>query len=447
LDKTIGFFFSDQKPYKEFISMFDWITIKNKFSIIFLFSQNVIDSEKTYYQILFYSWIVRLHALLHSCLLWQKRNKSLCYRLRANCYFGSDLLLNTNSSFFNHFKKRRKFIKRTIVKVFGNNIGIFAISKIIELIFYLYGAKLIKNLPNLNYIVFPYGGRVNIVQDFLVWYGHKYRIGTLAVQENWDNLSSKTILFQHPDFFATWGKQSSSQLVRIHEYTGRTYEVGSLRINDFYSFRSNFLSKNEAATCVPNNQDFGSNYILLIGTGDAEFDLKIAEVCSRILDESYFFTKLEYTLIYRPHPYSRINSAEYDSILKLPRLVVDKPTMDENNHYRISLIAKSKIVIALYSTVILEAAILNKPILIPSFIDLDFALKTKDFIDLSEHFMGASALEGVSNPDTIIEFNKLIHSLCISNVELKNNAKLLNWFCLNSNTSNAIQDIILNTIN
>jgi hypothetical protein len=444
LAKTVGFFFSDLKPYREFNFLFDWISFKNKFDLLFLFSHNIVDSSVNYQQILFDPRIIRLHAFLHSSLLWQKRNTSLSYKLKANSYFGSSFLVNASSSFLNHYKQRRNLIERTFIKIFGNRVGIFTLSKMIKLFFWLKSIKLNKKILELNCIVFPYGGRVSIVQDFLVWFGKKNKINTLAIQENWDNLSSKTILFQHPDFFATWGKQSSSQLIKIHEYNGRAFEVGSLRIYDIYQFRKNYVETNTSTPAKSENQELNSNYLLLIGTGDAEFDLKIAEVCSKIINESSFFMKSNYTLIYRPHPYSRIQSMEFDQITMLPGLVVDKPIESENNQYRISLIAKSSLVIALYSTVILEAAILNKPILIPSFIDIDFAFKTKDFIDLSEHFMGVSALESISNPNTVIEFSELLHYYCLSNTEVKNNEKLLNWFCLDANTNSLVHDLIFN---
>ena len=151
---------------------------------------------------------------------------------------------------------------------------------------------------------------------------------------------------------------------------------------------------------------------------------------------------LNYKIIYRPHPYSRIHEKDHIKITRLSHLVVDKPKEFENNTYRLSLIINSTAVIALYSTVVLEASILSKPCIIPSFIDANLAYKTSDFIDMAEHCIGTSALGGISNPETIFEFRKILNFYSTCEPVIQNCSDLLNWFCLDTNTNNAIVNLI-----
>ena len=438
----IGFLFTNIKPYKEFDKLFNFEVFANKYLIAYIFGQDILEPSKTHVQIKFGKFYVKIHAFLHNCLLWQKRNLSLAYKLKANCYFGSKSECSKNSSFLNFYKLRRNLIERTAVRAFGNSIGILILSRLIHIYFHLRSMKLRSTLIKFECFIIPYGGRISIEQDFLIWFSKNYMIKTIAIQENWDNLSSKTLLLMHPDFFATWGKQSSLHLIKIHNFKGRALEVGSLRIKEFYENRKVIFQKEFTSNINYESDGKTIKNLLLIGTGDAEFDLIIAKKCVALIEQYSDEFKSNFNLIYRPHPYTRISTNEYMQISNLKGITIDKPEEKEANNYRIDLIKNSTLIIALYSTVILEASILNKPCIIPSFFDLTFEYNTGDYLNEAEHYAGVASLEGVFNARTSEEFIGILKHFDVANLPINNDLKFLNWFCVDDDTSESILDIV-----
>ena len=78
--------------------------------------------------------------------------------------------------------------------------------------------KDLTDITRFDLILIPYGARMSIEEDFLIWYAKRKRIKTIAIQENWDNLSTKRFIFSQTDYFITWGEQSSNHLKQIQNY-------------------------------------------------------------------------------------------------------------------------------------------------------------------------------------------------------------------------------------
>jgi hypothetical protein len=165
--------------------------------------------------------------------------------------------------------------------------------------------------------------------------------------------------------------------------------------------------------------------------------------CADIIDANTkkFTTNLR--IVYRPHPYGRIQSGDLIQISKIQNVIIDKPTKYEDNEYRISLLLNSSFIISLYSTVMLEASILNIPCIVPSFLNVSSSYDVKNFLDESDYFKGASSLEGIFNPATREEFIEILKlSNNPENLKIANSNELLNWFCSNTNTSDEIFSLI-----
>jgi hypothetical protein len=254
----------------------------------------------------------------------------------------------------------------------------------------------ISDLPkNYNLIILPYGGGIDVYLDFVIWYSKRNRIMTLAIQENWDNLSSKSFLLFKPDSFLTWGHQSSSHLRTMQNFSGDICEIGSLRLEKFYTVREKTEFFEDGAKSDLDKSSYNFLRILVIGTGDGIYDLKIIEYLKELEIKPY-----NLKIVYRPHPFTRIPPNGFARISALSNIIVSQPASDEKTEVRISQILESDFIISLYSTVLLEASILNKKCIIPSFLLPDFIVSGANYIDDSSHYMGMSLLNNLYNART-----------------------------------------------
>lgn len=115
----------------------------------------------------------------------------------------------------------------------------------------------------------------------------------LMLVDNWDNLSSKTVLWELPNYIATWGRQSSQHAIEIQGMSPeRVFEIGTAR----FSGHSDERAKNAT-------QHFGHEYVLFVGTFLEYEEYK----CLEILNDEIVANPKTYgdlRIIYRPHPYA-----------------------------------------------------------------------------------------------------------------------------------------------
>jgi len=114
---------------------------------------------------------------------------------------------------------------------------------------------------------------------------------TILLVDNWDNLSSKSILWEKPDVVACWGEQSKEHAVEIQKMPKHSViPIGTPRIDPYFGLRQNEMQSK-----------FNFRYILFLGS-------------SVPYDEAGFLKKLDFEvssnpeiyqnvkIIYRPHP-------------------------------------------------------------------------------------------------------------------------------------------------
>jgi len=437
MNNLIGILFTDQKSFNELELHFDFDLLKPSYELKYIFGKTIIDASKYHTQLKFDSLSVRVHAFLHNLLLWKYRNSTLSFKLRAYAIVGTKKQHTNWTSVFNYDKQRLSFVKRIIVRTFGRSFGVFATSVVLEVIFRLKKVMLRNQFSKFDSILLSYGGRPSIQQDFLIWLGKQKQFATIAFQENWDNLTSKTVLFQHPDIFATWGIQSSNHLKWVQKYNGIIMEIGNLKIEKFYKarYKTKSLQKN-ILDKKSNTKD-----ILIIGTSWGVYDLKLLNTCIKVLDSEKINSR--FRIIYRPHPYGRLKDKIFNEINSFDKLVVDDPVKGESTDYRISQILNSTFVVSLYSTTILEASIVNKICIIPSFLDVDSNYPIQNFAFESDYFKDISVLEGIYNPTSIEEFLSILEYYDkFENYKISNNLKILEYICAQTNTSDQILSVI-----
>ena len=437
MKKRIAILISTTKTSREYFELFPFEQLAANYDLDLLTTNDNFDSAYKFTVLKISSLSKRLNALIHYSQIWFRKETNLSYKLRAISYFGTKKDKLEFSSFQNFQYAKQNFFKRVIVLIFGTSIGIKSLIHLQKSFFYFDGLKN-KKLKNYNLIILPYGGGIDVNFDFVIWYSKRNCIMTLAVQENWDNLSSKSFLLFKPDSFLTWGKQSSSHLRTMQNFRGSICEIGSLRLEKFYRIRREREFFEYGAKSDSDKSSSNFLRILVIGTGNGIHDLKTIEYLKKLQIKPHHLN-----IVYRPHPFSGISLNIFARISALINTTVSLPPGDEKTEVRISQILESDFIISLYSTVLLEASILNKKCIIPSFLLPDFSVSGANYIDDSSHYMGMFLLNNVYNVRTEKNFTDILKIESGNLVYERNDSKILNWFCSDYNTSQKILDYIL----
>lgn len=193
--------------------------------------------------------------------------------------------------------------------------------------------------------------------DYLIKLGKEHGSKSIMIVDNWDNLSSKTIMKNIPDYVGTWGRQSSLHAENIQGVPrNRVFEIGSARFDHYKDLR-------EAIT-RGRRREF--RYVLFAGTY-VEFD---EPRVLTLLNEHIKSQKDKYhdlRIIYRPHPdRARRNLAKVEC---LEYVYVDEYILASLNEDRVletdpklvgELIINSEFVIGGLTSLLIEASILGK---------------------------------------------------------------------------------------
>jgi len=139
-----------------------------------------------------------------------------------------------------------------------------------------------------NLIVVPSLGHEIIPTD-AIRASRRANLKSLLLVDNWDNLSSKSILSTLPDFMGTWGPQSSTHATEIQGMPEeRVFSLGAPRFESHFSVGSK-RSK------MPDTRE---KYILYCGTSMYSREDYILNYLDQILGRN----GLAIPILYRPHP-------------------------------------------------------------------------------------------------------------------------------------------------
>jgi len=372
----------------------------------------------------------KLHAFLHNCMLMQRRYSTLMYLDRVRGYFPNRFEYKTIK--FRNFEKR-SFIERIIITCFSNLAGIVILKFILRFFFSLENISQNKRLLDFSLFILPYTGGISAEWDFLVWYSHKNEIESVAIQENWDNLSSKQFLLEHPLRFYVWGKQSGSHLRTLQNFTGEIVEVGCLRVQDFYNFRNQYKDGDLMAS--------NSKYILYVDSGVERGDFLLLTLISNFLTTNSNINLRDTLILYRTHPkvMNVTNRSNYlDRLKAIPLVQIYQPRLDETNKERLAQVIESKVVISIFSTMLLESLIASKKCILPTF-NVGFEnFSPKNVIDDLTHFHGFSMLSNIEVVTNSEDLSNHLNKLDTINVKTTDELKIFDWFCKNTDTKSII---------
>jgi len=247
-------------------------------------------------------------------------------------------------------------------------------------------------------------------EDIGYWYVlnfcKKNNITSLAIVDNWDNLSSRPHLDPKANYYAVWSKQSKIHAKKFHNIPySRVFIIGSARHDNYFRIRKKNLKSH-----------FNFNYILFFESfGITEGLKELFDILDNILEsQKKLYSNLK--LIYRPHPWQKefkpIQINRYKNIILDPQLKknykknISSTSFQPDLSYYPSLIKNAKFIISSPTTMLIESLIFTKKILLLCY-DKNKKFGNYDYIKKCEHFEN-------------IEKNPAI-SLCNDIKDLKNN--------------------------
>jgi hypothetical protein len=228
----------------------------------------------------------------------------------------------------------------------------------------------------------------------LIKIGKRRGIKTLFLIDNWDNLSSKTVMLERPDFITVWGKQNLEHAQRIHGFDpSQVFLVGTPRFNEYFKQRNLTLPSH-----------FDTKYVLFLGCA-IPFDEATA---LKILDAEIQQNKELYgnmVVVYRPHPWRQGK----DSILgmNLQNIMID-PQVEGNYRkkagvafqpslsYYPSLLSNAAFVTGPLTSMLIESLVFYKRVLAMAYDDGINITSPHNALKHYPHFEGLSKMEGVS---------------------------------------------------
>lgn len=275
-------------------------------------------------------------------------------------------------------------------------LSVTNLSQFIQPIFYkLFSINIFNALNKFTdkkaVLIIPYWG-LNLECNFLLYHIRKSRINgvkSIFFQENWDNLSSKSIMYYKPDAIAVWGQQTKCHAIEIQGFVGRKiFFLQSPRYIDFYDYW------NHIRRFCDNNKS--NKTILFLGDSTESNEVSLILKISNYIRLNH----PEWTILYRPHPFMHSEYKLKFTKNNLPNNVrlddeflhtyfenINTPFSTEANlEILINRFKASDIIVTGGSTCFLESVMTLKPTLL-----INGKLRTVTALDKT-HFDGIASL-------------------------------------------------------
>lgn len=277
---------------------------------------------------------------------------------------------------------------------------------LIDLICYNRSVKKIFQKIEATHLLVLSGGTFANYENYFMYYAKKYGIQTGLIVDNWDNLTTKSKFYFHPNLIGVWGKDMYEDAVNFQKMDPKSIRIiGSSRID-----RDNTLFK-------PISSD---NCVLFAGSGRKLNDeLNLLRLSARTLLE------FGHILLYRPHPFyfsrdmelifnERVNDIENVKLSTKNNLIFYG---NESNSLLKAEILRSKFVIANHSTVIVESLYLGKLVVAYTTSSENY-LSNSNIWDSYEHLSRLRGNKFIREITELSDFEGVLRSLLMNNSEI-----------------------------
>ena len=252
---------------------------------------------------------------------------------------------------------------------------------------------------------------------------------TFYLVDNWDNLSTKTIMLEKPNHLAVWGEQTRQHAIKLHGFKKKNVHVLGNPKFDYFKRISHQKYKSY----------FKFSYVLFLGVREETDELgPLSQLDKEIEKNKKLYKNLK--IIYRPHPYNSKNYHSEFLKLSLKNVIFDlssnfnfykKNTRNKGNtgsDYYLSLIKNSSFVVGGITTVVMECLLLNKKYLVISHQDKNNYLSTRNLFRSFKHFDGVDKIKNISISKNKKDLTKLFRNMFLSKNKTIKTEKELKYF-------------------
>jgi len=245
----------------------------------------------------------------------------------------------------------------------------------------------------------------------------KHGIKTLMLIDNWDNLCSKTILTQKPDFMTVWGEQTKEHAIRIQKMDNeKVIALGTPRFIQYFK-----------AQKVKPASPYKFKYALFAGNALAFDEISTLKELDKLVEK---YVK-DLTIIYRPHPWRHPRKCadtffDYDfKHVKLDLQAREYYKRDLGDNYSPpldyypKLLANMQFMICPLSTMLIEGRIFKKRVFALTYDDNIHFTNPKNAYKYYEHFKGIDRIKGLTIIDDFSKLGKLFKN---DNQSIKKNS-------------------------
>ena len=119
---------------------------------------------------------------------------------------------------------------------------------------------------------------------------------SLALIDNWDNLSSRGTYSIKPDYISVWGKQTKKHAIKYHNYNSqKIFLAGTPRFEEYFKLRNKKIKST-----------FPFRYILFLESFGNYNNTEFLDELDNIIKRNKIWKDLK--IIYRPHPWQKKNN-------------------------------------------------------------------------------------------------------------------------------------------
>lgn len=375
------------------------------------------------------SLVTRISGLVQMCALWKFKDRSMNHTVRALASFGS--------------RKQRQdwtcvvvsemnvnLVKRLGIRILSRS-PFFEILKMVESVarVTLINKRTLDQFREYSEILIPFSGHIGIEFGTYVWIAKKIGIRSVGIQENWDNLSTKTFLTEEPDFFFVWGKQSEGHVRSIHKMrNSKIKAIGSPRFSRYY-----LSNPTNPVVALPDGRKISITkpFVMIGGTGDGIDDEVLLSTTFTALSD--YIEDID--VVYRPHPMSRTPHNLRELERKYPSLLMDAGDGAGDFGHHIPLVQNCFVLLNHFSTLTLEGLIAGTQVTVPLFLGRETArYKYRDILNEWHHMSGISFLANLHLPENREEFSVILRDT----FQRRNESKIpqnIEWICHKSQYS------------
>lgn len=264
---------------------------------------------------------------------------------------------------------------------------------------------------NPDLIIFPLQG-AHLASFDLLQINKKTR--TLGLIDNWDNLSSRPTYQIKPEYISVWGEQTKKHAIKFQKFNkNKVFTIGTPRFDQYFIKRDIYIKSN-----------FNFKYILFLESFNNFENISVLLRLDNFISKKKVFKN--YKIIYRPHPWQKKNRNIIDE-KKFKNLIIDpqlkknyftrnfSTAIQPNIDYYSSLIKNAEVVITGPTSMLIEASIFYKKILLLGYL----SNSTTPYINELKNFEHLKNVKKLTNVRTVIKESNIIDDLVnISKIDI-----------------------------